>query len=307
MRRSMLWLVSVLIAPVVSGCAMFEDPWAEVDARLATQAAEATAIPTPDALATAEAAAAVCDHPYQPLVAGAEWTYGAESAIGDGEMTLRVVAVSGNRAEITSSRDGIDGPITGTGTEVCGPNGNYAERSSTDVAAGADRDFVIELKESQGVDLLPADGLVPGATWDTHIVASQTRKADGMKVIEELDSHMTVLEPVRVTVPAGTFEALVIRTESVSRQRVIDLSLQFPTVRETELTYLVRGVGRVKSESSGTLDTDGNVSLDIWNKMADGVREKSATVLLRYTIPSSPSPGAEAVAERSPKAADAAR
>jgi DUF3108-like len=185
------------------------------------------------------AARAECRHPYQPTAVGTHWVWQTES----GEKTrVRVVASGESSFELEATPPPTAGadpaPIRMTG--ACDAHGLRLE------GLGFGRSV-----SQEGVYLGPPGGLQPGATWSERRTLDIGAEDAPVSTLMETVTTYRVVGPAKVTVPAGSYDALEVSSEAVVTTRFEGAGaegLPSPppiTVRTTQ--WLAKDVGMVKT------------------------------------------------------------
>jgi len=196
-----------------------------------------------------------CDHPYYPLRQGYRVDYRTSFNDAHGVPTSRTYSISVPESTATTAKMVTTFPGEGGGTDVtanqsieCG-NGVLRTNSFVDIGsrvAGASR-FTTETRHVTG-DLLP-DHLSVGSAWQSsfdiaiHAESGSAASAIGDMVVS-VNMKKTVLAEESVTVPAGTYQALKVKTETMMLAQGI-AATDAPPLVGTE--WWVKGVGLVKS------------------------------------------------------------
>ena len=191
-----------------------------------------------------------CDHEYYPLHPGYEVAY--QSSFGPtGAYTLKVTDGAGDSVKLNLDFAG------GTHSEQqyrC-ENGNLKSLGFVDLASLAQNGrATVETKSVDGY-VLPRDIRV-GSNWTTKFAVSmsipvQTADSEPMKVDAEITIRQSVIGEERVTVPAGTFTALKVSSETFVKTSIPGQPAlsgggdDTPMVTATE--WWVKGKGLVKS------------------------------------------------------------
>lgn len=189
---------------------------------------DAPADPTSPASPTASASAAaepsgepggggevVADGLYwAPPVAGAQLTYATDGPGGAGEYVVEVddVATNGDGTSVTATialPDADGGTITVTYTTVTTPDGG-ARREAASFAAG-NAEFTLVASGDDIAVPSPSELLSGGSESSTTFVELES---DGNRMRMDLDVVVTGDGTEQVTVPAGTFDALVVVLEA---------------------------------------------------------------------------------------------
>jgi len=129
-----------------------------------------------------------CDHPYLPLRLGSTWTYDNDGEI----LNWEVIDVQGDQNNATAVLRITSGDITvGTNWTCSAEEGlssyNFADYGFGDLGA----DMTIELISADGSFLLPADQLVPGATWDLNMESTINFSQEAAGETLEVTGSMT--------------------------------------------------------------------------------------------------------------------
>lgn len=216
-----------------------------------TEATTTTGAPPEESTTTVDtAAAAACDHRYMPIRQGSRWAYSTpEDILVEWEITS--VEDDGNAATMESEFASPEGVIDVTVNFTCDEEGIAApELGMVGLPFGAE----VSIVEQEGVYLLPAAELVPGATWNAVLViAAEFPDAPGLEFEILREVTYTVEGTEEVTVPAGTFTALKVRSDSNMEISTGAAPIQSQGV---EWLWFVEGIGLVKEE----LELDGGVA-----------------------------------------------
>jgi hypothetical protein len=195
---------------------------------------------------TAAPAAPTCDHPYFPARDGANWTY---ESLDGGTVVWEITSTSADGTEAVMEADltSPEGVIEAIVNMICGDFGISApELAFTGLPSGAE---VTQITE-EGVFLLPADQLTEGATWTSVVMISAELPGSVVFEIERVVDY-AVVGFEEVTVPAGTFDALKVRSENMLNINVAGRSIQTDNVN---ILWFAEGVGLVKEASEVTAD-----------------------------------------------------
>ena len=129
--------------------------------------------------ASGTGAQTACDHPYLPLRPGATWTYGG----GEDTLVWEVLDVQGDMAAATAILNITIGDVSIDYRWECAAGEGMASFDFASLgSAPAGVELTIEQVSIDGQFLLPAEQLVPGATWTTNMEStiSFTQEAEGM-------------------------------------------------------------------------------------------------------------------------------
>lgn len=205
-------------------------------------------------------AQSACDHPYLPIRSGATWTYQA----GEEMLIWEVVDVQGDMDEASAVLNITVGDVSLSYHWDCKADQGIASfdfASLTSVPVGID----MELKQEsvEGQFLLPADQLIPGASWTAKLLSkiSFSQEAAGTSV--EVTGDMTTVQDHTVLVA----DPVEINGQSVPGLQIeqastIDMSLaimgvttaqSFSVVTNYEMGY---GIGIVTQTSYTDFGTE---------------------------------------------------
>lgn len=210
-----------------------------------------------------------CANPYLPVVTGATWSYsGGGSSSGQYSFTDTIAQVREDGFTLTGQFEGLNRSQEWS----CSPAGLTALSLGGGSAAGIQTeafDLDLETSNVEGVTL-PAE-ITPGDQWSSSLDFS------GMAVVDELSveargsatTNYTAVGEESVTVPAGTFNALKIHSETVLSIQADFGGLSVPvTVTNSSDTWFAPGVGWVKSVSTGEImgeQVDDNIELQAYS------------------------------------------
>ncbi len=199
-----------------------------------------------------------CAHPYFPLREGYSATYTNRSTSGPpSTYTMTVSNVSGNRATIVIA---FENGMRMEQGYACN-NGMLQSTGYVDFAAAmGGRQASIETRAVEG-ELLPRDMRV-GSRWNARFTISMDMRAlmpAGVSVpgaLGVVNGNVSIareaLAQESVTVPAGTFQAMKIRSTTDFRLDPVEGSIQAPqTPPMTSYEWWVEGKGLVKTEMDG--------------------------------------------------------
>ncbi len=210
----------------------------EVD-RMAVEAFE----PEPSGRVGANA----CDHPYLPLRSGASWSYDSS----EGGLTWSVTSAGGS-AESASATMAFSMPeATFTVNWTCSSAG-ITSYDLGNISSSAFGEIVtLEVVNSSGSWLPPAENLVPGYSWsnDYTMVVSSSFEGASVELTTTTSESWSVGGMETVSVPAGTFEALRIDgTSTIETSGFMGISV--PPTTTSQTFWYAEGVGIVRYTSS---------------------------------------------------------
>jgi len=188
-----------------------------------------------------------CDHPYLPLQQGNTITY---QTTVDGKLfhyTQTVTANDGHTATLTYNFP--ESGVTMTQKIDCASDGIQAEGYLDFSSVLADTGASIETVNASG-PILP-NGLDVGSEWSNHfetIMKLNSPSAPVGEMKQSMDMTRHAVRREKVTVPAGTYDALVVE---VTSQSVLHTPYADMPHTSSQTEYWVEGVGLVKSEATG--------------------------------------------------------
>ncbi len=215
--------------------------------------------PTPGA--GGYAAQTACDHPYFPLRQGATWTYAFEG----GTYTWSVVEVTGDLANATAVMTMQLDVVVINYNWTCSAEG-LVSYDFGNINLGGDEGAVnFEVTNESGAWLLPADQLVPGATWNNAYTMQSTVDAGGqsMEITTNVDQTYTVAGSESVTIDTGAFDAL--RIDQTGTFNSVMAGIPPVSLDSTGTMWMVYGIGMIRQESTsqGAASTTTLVSYSI--------------------------------------------
>lgn len=190
---------------------------------------------------SAGTAFAACDSPILPVIEGASWTY--RSSDGS-SYTQTIKDVSETGFSMTQLVEGETFEVTWE----CTADGLLATEFTVPVEG-----FEFETLEASGVTF--PDSLAVGDIWDTSFTIAGSMAQEGMEMSFSGTSltTQTVVRQEEVTVPAGTWNALVIDgpfTMTMSAT-VMGMSMPLPSMGGSSTIWIAEGVGMIRTESEG--------------------------------------------------------
>lgn len=193
------------------------------------------------ALLVGGSALACMDNPFYPIAEGASWTYNSS----DGSAyTQSVVALD---ADSFTMRIEVGGTEPMDIKYLCDEEGVLSMASMESMLP---EDVEMEIVSADGITY-PND-LSVGQTWSSETVMRTEMTMEGiaatMTMTVTTDSRVESMESV--TVPAGTFNALLLNADSTvtSVTEMMGMSVPF-TVETTSSSWLVEGIGMVLTTS----------------------------------------------------------
>jgi hypothetical protein len=190
-----------------------------------------------------------CAHPYYPLRDGYSITYANRFQGGTSGYTMSVSDVTANQAKLTVE---YQGGTRSEQTYVCN-NGAIQASGYVDFAAGMTGASASAQTRSVEGELLPRD-LRVGSSWNTRFVISMNMggvPGMGGDLNGTVSIRRTAEAQERVTVPAGTFQAIRVKSETDFRFDPVAGAAPeaFPPLVSYE--WWVEGKGLVKTTMGG--------------------------------------------------------
>ncbi|HWR00047.1 MAG TPA: hypothetical protein VN397_04360 [Candidatus Methylomirabilis sp.] len=208
--------------------------------------------------------ASACAHPYYPIRQGYEIGYtNTITGAPESAFTMKVAKAERNTAtlEYVFSQTGAPAnatPLTMTQELECA-GGNIRAKGQLDMASALSGMQVRSTTKKSTGELLPSD-LAVGSEWDNEFqVETETDSPVAVRLgmgrtSSTMVMHHKAIREEDITVPAGTYRALVVETDMTITMSFGSLPAQKPTtVRSTE--YWVKDVGLVKTVT-GTSKTE---------------------------------------------------
>ncbi len=223
----------------------------------------ATGTPGPDGWAAESA----CDHPYWPIRQGATWTYSGVSGGDSYSYTVTVVTVSGDLDEAQAVLEAvftIGETFTATWNFICSADqGLTSYDFHVNTGLSAEGMTMVGDFSGEGQLLLPAEQLVPGASWSVAFAGTLTMNAADDLNMTGTSSHTynnTVSATGPFTIEGGSSYAdtvTVTETGTVSTEiSAAGISAPAVTVDISGTRTYARGIGPVSntfSDGSATL------------------------------------------------------
>ena len=196
-----------------------------------------------------------CDNPYFPAVLNASWTY-KSTGTSKGEFLFTDVVKEVREDGFTISSD--FGYATKVNDWSCTPEGLRVYETGEDDSAGITVEsgqfqFEAAIRNASGVTLPAA--LTPGARWTQSYEYETSGELGGTPVtsLGQVTSNNEYLGDESITTPAGTFQAARIRVETTEQvQATFGGSTVTSSSQSVTIYWFVQGVGRVRSEASGS-------------------------------------------------------
>ena len=235
-------------------------PTAVLEAEPTATAVPPTPVPTMTTAPTVETAVSgpqtICDHPYFPLREGATWTYEGSS----GQLIWTITGVEGDmESAVANMRADVAG-VELNYTWECTPEGmaSFDFASLGYLPGGVD--MTLEEISASGQFLLPADQLVPGATWDLIMNMNITGEVAGETttgtVLHTQNAQIANDDPI-------TYDGETIDAVQMERDSIIEMTMSVAgiTVSPPPITLdydftMASGIGVTKMVTVSPEGTD---------------------------------------------------
>lgn len=196
-----------------------------------------------------------CTNRYIPVVLNTRWTYQSTgSPRGEHTLTETISDVRADGFTVTtdygSATKMVDWSCMPDGLRVFGSGNNPAQGLSV----GSDQwQLDVSIKSASGVTLLAKAN--PGDSWTERYEFESTGELAGSTVVSSgvATSSYEFLGEESITTPAGTFQAIKIRSstkediQTTTGGSAVNSSNEYQTI-----LWFVEGIGRVKSETTGS-------------------------------------------------------
>lgn len=193
-------------------------------------------------LVTSPLASAGCDHPYFPLAPGKTFVY-EKSGVRTTQVVTKLVGKTFT-FESTSGPKGAETTVTTNGE--CSADGITLNLDASTPSKGTQQ--IRTLKHS-GSDVGPPGQMKVGGAWTSALTREMTTGT--VKILISTTSTHRVVAAEKVKVPAGEYDALKIETETETATKKGGRPRSEAT-RSKTTTWLVKGVGLVKSQTAAT-------------------------------------------------------
>jgi hypothetical protein len=198
------------------------------------------------------AGAGLCANAYYPVREGATWTYSSTGGPAGGYgFTDTITSVREDGFTLTTTFD----ELTRTQEWGCRPEGLVALQLGGTSAATLNTDNMqasFDVNNVSGVTYPPE--IKPGDTWQhaMEFTAKLTVAGQGMDASGDARSTFQAIGYESVTVPAGTFDALKVRVDTMININGNFNGVSFPVTVSSPYDYwFVQGVGWVKAIGTG--------------------------------------------------------
>jgi len=212
-------------------------------------------------VASSRVASSGCAHPYYPLREGYAVSYKSSvKGLPESIFTVKAADTSGDKATLqyTFTRPGgpADAGISMSLDIEC-VGGDLKAKGQLDMASAMSGKRVTSTTKKSSGELLPKN-LAVGSEWDGEfqvetVLDNPTAVRLGMgNVSSTMTLHHKAVREEEVTVPAGTYTALVVESDmQILTSLPGATGYKPPTIRTTE--YWVKGVGLVKSVTESSM------------------------------------------------------
>lgn len=227
------------------------------EAPISTEAPQGTEAPVSVGGGMPVAGAGFCANAYYPVREGATWTYSSTGGPAGGRgFTDTITSVRDDGFTLTSKF----GTLTRTQEWSCTADGLVAMQLGGAALSIFEPDTMqvnLDVSHVSGVTF-PSE-IQPGDSWQHALDFSGKVALRGHETDAKGDaqSSFTAVGYEKVTVPAGTFDALKIHVDTtfhlVSNFSGVDVPFTFTTPYDY---WFVQGVGWVKASGKGTVDDD---------------------------------------------------
>jgi len=214
---------------------------------------------TGDSTAASGPSETACDHPYLPLRLGATWTFDNDGEI----LTWEVIEVQGDENNATAVLRISVSDITLDSTWSCSAEEGLSSYNFADYGFGdLGADMSIELKSADGSFLLPADELLPGATWELYMESTiNFSQVAGDETLVVTGDMINVQSNEVVGVDPDEFDGQTVDGIQIQQANAIDLVLNMLGI-STEQSFpasnnfnLGRGIGIISQTSTSDFGT----------------------------------------------------
>ena len=200
-----------------------------------------------------------CDHPYLPLRLGATWTFDNDGEI----LTWEVIEVQGDEDNAMAILRISVSDITLDSTWSCSSEEGLSSYNFADYGFGdLGADMSIELKSAEGSFLLPADQLLPGATWELYMESTiNFSQVAGDETLVVTGDMINVQSNEVVGVDLVEFDGQTVDGIQIQQANAIDLVLNMLGI-STEQSFpasnnfnLGKGIGIISQTSISDFGT----------------------------------------------------
>jgi hypothetical protein len=198
-----------------------------------------------------------CANAYYPVREGSTWTYASTGGPAGGRgFTDTIASVRDDGFTLTSKF----GELTSTQEWSCTPEGLVAlQLGGTSLAIFDPDTMQVNLDVGHVSGLTFPNEIKPGDTWQ-HLLdfaGKITMRGHETDAKGDAQSNFSAVGYEKVTVPAGTFDALKIHVDTTFHLTSNFNGVTLPFTFTTPYDYwFVQGVGWVKASGQGTVDDD---------------------------------------------------
>jgi|SRR6266487_732676 len=206
---------------------------------------------TPESSATSVATEGLCANTYYPVREGATWTYKSTGGPSGGYgFTDTITAVHEDGFTLTSKFENL----TRTQEWSCKPEGLVALQLGGAAVSTQNMNLDVQTQNVSGITY-PKE-INAGDQWDYALDFTGKIKVAGNSADAKGNdkNHFKALGVESVTVPAGTFDALKIQTDTTLDITASVQGVSVPVTFSGSYTYwFVQGVGWVRASGTGSL------------------------------------------------------
>ncbi|HMK08047.1 MAG TPA: vWA domain-containing protein [Anaerolineales bacterium] len=208
-----------------------------------------TVSPPPARTSAGRTSANACDHPYLPLRSGSSWSF----STSEGDTTWSVTSASGSQDSASAVMDITVPDVSLTIHWTCTPQGIVSYDFTNFNVSGVGAAAGLDVTNTSGSWLPPADLLTPGYSWNNDFTTNVTISAAGSSIESSSTTSeaWTVAGVETVSVPAGTFDAVRIDgTATTTTTMSGPVGMSMPPVTIHQSFWLAEGVGPVRYTTS---------------------------------------------------------
>ncbi|HJS20859.1 MAG TPA: hypothetical protein VJ785_19080 [Anaerolineales bacterium] len=219
-----------------------------------TETSSASETPVSPTSSMPAAGTGLCANAYYPVREGATWTYQSSGGpVGGYGFTDTITSVREDGFTLTSQFD----KLTRTQEWACRPEGLAAlQLGGTSAATLNSDEMQVSLDVSNVSGITFAASIMPGDQWShaLEFTGSLTVAGQEIDATGNAQSNFSAVGVESITVPAGTFDTLKIRVDTIINISGIFNGVSFPVTVTSPYDYwFVQGVGWVKASGTGSV------------------------------------------------------